>query len=225
MEKKNEKEGNEKFDNSWDKVEVYRNIPLYVEEPDLAMMLVEKDEETLIPHDLGSFFRKYNLIVFKSGESLLNSTDLNKVMAIACLCKINESWPANEVTVTLFGERKPLELLEYLSERGKVTEEYDGIYCADGLQFPVQIAVVREMDKDRYGWLKLITTEVSEQELKDALLYRTKVKDRKELGRVDSVLHLAAALNREAAERVGASEDMREVFEELFGSENMVRED
>lgn len=71
--------------------------------------------------------------------------------------------PAEEITITLIRDRKPVKLLQKLSSDGyECRKETAGIYYVSGVMFPVQIIASSELDMHLHVQLKALTDNLDE---------------------------------------------------------------
>lgn len=124
--------------------------------PPIADFIVVKEYSIV---DLGlkifSFFRKYNIIEFKSPDDELSIFVLWKVIAYAGFFIYRDRVPDNEITLTLVRAAKPIKLFEDLEKRGAtiVDDPTKGIYTIENWDdhFPIQIIVSTELEGDEPG--------------------------------------------------------------------------
>ena len=108
---------------------------------------------------IGRIFKRYNILEYKSPEKSHTVNSFFKVVSYAGLLQSNtqreQEIPPEEITITLIGDRYPRRLLAYLKRRHRIGIEqaYPGIYYVDGLLFPMQVIVQRELDKGENVWL------------------------------------------------------------------------
>ena len=126
---------------------------------DCTVVKVKKDCK--IKNEIGKIFRKHNIFEYKSPKDELNIDTFYKAVAYACLYKVlpnhvNEI-PAEEITITLIRDRKPVKLMQELEKSGyECKKETAGIYYIYSVMFPVQIIVSSELDTDMHVQLKSI---------------------------------------------------------------------
>ena len=132
---------------------------------DCTVVKVKRDCK--IKNEIGKIFRKHNIFEYKSPMDELNIDTFYKAVAYACLYKVlpnhvNEI-PAEEITITLIRDRKPVKLLGELEKSGYgYKKEAAGIYYVNGAMFPVQIIVSSELDVDMHVQLKALTDNLDE---------------------------------------------------------------
>jgi hypothetical protein len=95
--------------------------------------------------------RTYNIIEYKSPDDKLSIDDFFKTIGYACLYKgygekVNVI-PENELTVSVFRNAYPREMIKELKRKGhEVIEKYPGIYyVTNNLPFPAQIVVTSRL--------------------------------------------------------------------------------
>ena len=87
---------------------------------DCTVVKVKKDCK--IKNEIGKIFRKHNIFEYKSPMDELNIDTFYKAVAYACLYKVLpnhvDEIPAEEITITLIRDRKPVKLLGELEKSG-----------------------------------------------------------------------------------------------------------
>ncbi|WP_411680035.1 DUF4351 domain-containing protein [Clostridium thailandense] len=122
------------------------NKPLQID------VLIKLNDEK-IDNEIGKLFRNYNIIEYKSPEDSFNIDDYYKVLAYAYLYKsLREDYKVieiDEMTISIFGSKKPIKLLKYLEkiEKLNITKESAGVYYINGLTIPIQIINLSELEK------------------------------------------------------------------------------
>ena len=86
---------------------------------DCTVVKVKKDCK--IKNEIGKIFRKHNIFEYKSPMDELNIDTFYKAVAYACLYKVLpnhvDEIPAEEITITLIRDRKPVKLMQELEKR------------------------------------------------------------------------------------------------------------
>lgn len=132
---------------------------------------------------IGRIFKRYNILEYKSPEKSHTVNSFFKVVSYAGLLQSNtqreQEIPPEEITITLIGDRYPRRLLAYLKRRHRIGIEqaYPGIYYVEGLLFPMQVVVQRELDKGENVWLSRLRQNLQMQEDVEALARAYKGKD------------------------------------------------
>lgn len=126
---------------------------------------------------------------------------------------------ADDITVTMVREGKPEGLFRYFKERGiPVENPHSGIYYVLGeVLFPTQIIVGKELDRGLHSWLKLLTSNAEEEDLRKALEDMRQLKDKADRESADSVLEVLLKENRGLVKRMMEDDNMGEVLLEIMG--------
>ena len=128
--------------------------------------------------------------------------------------------PAEEITITLIRDRKPVKLLGELEKSGYgYKKEAAGIYYVNGAMFPVQIIVSSELDVDMHVQLKALTDRLEESLLRQYLLQASTFEGR-EKNLADIVLQVIVNSNMEKVrEWKGSERIMCEALRVLMADE------
>ncbi len=160
---------------------------------EIDLLVIKKNSDIRIDNEIGHIFKGNNIMEYKSPEDHLNIDTFYKAAAYACLYKSCgakvDAIKADDITVSLVRDIRPLGLLQYLKKQGfLITNPYRGIYYIEGkVLFPTQIVVTRELGEDIHIWLRALSEKISMQEM-EAL--------------VEKVRELEGKLNRELADSV-----------------------
>ena len=166
---------------------------------DCTVVKVKKDCK--IKNEIGKIFRKHNIFEYKSPKDELNIDTFYKAVAYACLYKVLpnhvDEIPAEEITITLIRDRKPVKLMQELEKSGYgCKKEAAGIYYVSGAMFPVQIIVSSELDMELHVQLKALTDRLEESLLHQYLLQVSTFEGR-EKNLADIVLQVIVNSNME----------------------------
>ena len=149
----------------------------------IDLTVVKKPDDLVIDNNIGRFFRKHNILEYKSPRDELNLETFYKVQAYALLymiapgnCEANGA-PINEkdITITIVRAAYPRELIKDLTEHGyTVIEQPNNIYYIEGAQFSVQIVVTKpskDCQDDEKGiiWLNALSPNISKNLFYDFL--------------------------------------------------------
>ena len=189
---------------------------------DCTVVKVKRDCK--IKNEIGKIFRKHNIFEYKSPKDELNIDTFYKAVAYACLYKVLpnhvDEIPAEEITITLIRDRKPVKLLQKLSSDGyECRKETAGIYYVSGVMFPVQIIASSELDMDLHVQLKALTDRLEESLLRQYLLQASTFEGR-EKNLADIVLQVIVNSNMEKVrEWKGSERIMCEALRVLMADE------
>ena len=128
--------------------------------------------------------------------------------------------PAEEITITLIRDRKPVKLMQELEKSGyECKKETVGIYYVSGVMFPVQIIASSELDVDMHVQLKALTNHLEESLMRQYLLQVSTFEGR-EKNLADIVLQVIVNSNMEKVrEWKGSERIMCEALRVLMADE------
>ncbi len=174
----------------------------------IDLLIIKKLTEEKIDNEIGRIFRRHNIVEYKSPDDELSIDVFFKTQAYACLYKASgecvNSIPASEITVSLFRDRYPRELLEQLKASGfAVTEQYPGVYYLEGKSyFPTQLVVTGELISQDHAVLRILSGNAKEEDIKTFI---RKVKTFTEQGdkeRADAVFQVSSTANKALYEKI-----------------------
>ena len=192
----------------------------------IDLLIIRKQTDENIDHEIGEFFRKHNVVEYKSPDDELSIDVYYKAQAYAGLYKasgerVNEI-PAEEVTVSLFREGYPREMAEQLKGLGaEIEKRHDGIYeiRRAGL-FPTQLIVTGELKAERHSTLRVLSNRASRADV-EAFLRATKgLRSAGDIAKLDAILQVSATANRAIYEGI-----YREETEMCQALRDIMRED
>ena len=189
---------------------------------DCTVVKVKKDCK--IKNEIGKIFRKHNIFEYKSPMDELNIDTFYKAVAYACLYKVLpnhvDEIQAEEITITLIRDRKPVKLMHELEKSGYgYKKEVAGIYYVSGVMFPVQIIVSSELDVDMHVQLKTLTDNLDEP-LMWKYLQEVSVFTEREKNLADVVLQVIVNSNMEKVQKwKGSEQTMCEALRVLMADE------
>ena len=189
---------------------------------DCTVVKVKRDCK--IKNEIGKIFRKHNIFEYKSPMDELNIDTFYKAVAYACLYKVLpnhvDEIPAEEITITLIRDRKPVKLLGELEKSGYgYKKEAAGIYYVNGAMFPMQIIESSELDVDMHVQLKALTNHLEESLMRQYLLQVSTFEGR-EKNLADIVLQVIVNSNMEKVrEWKGSEQTMCEALRVLMKEE------
>ena len=189
---------------------------------DCTVVKVKKDCK--IKNEIGKIFRKHNIFEYKSPKDELNIDTFYKAVAYACLYKVLpnhvDEIPAEEITITLIRDRKPVKLMQELEKSGYgYKKEAAGIYYVSGVMFPVQSIASSELDTEMHVQLKALTNHLEESLMRQYLLKVSAFSER-EKNLADIVLQVIVNSNMEKVrEWKGSERIMCEALRVLMADE------
>jgi len=187
--------------------------------------VVKVKKNCKIKNEIGKIFRKHNIFEYKSPKDELNIDTFYKAVAYACLYKVLpnhvDEIPAEEITITLIRDRKPVKLLGELEKSGyECQKETAGIYYVYDVMFPVQIIASSELDTDMHVQLKALTNHLEESLMRQYLLQVSTFEGR-EKNLADIVLQVIVNSNMEKGSERIMCEALRVLMADELNEERM----
>ena len=195
----------------------------------IDLLIIKKIRAVKIVNEIGDIFDKYNIIEYKGPGDALTYGDFYKTLGYTCiyleeLHKYDE-YGRDGFTITFIRRSKPRKLMKLLEDRDKhkIIKKSKGIYEVGGsLPFKTQIIVTNEWDEEEseiHTWLRSLTNEGTDNELKGILRGTTVLNDKYKM-HADSVMNVFARANIELLrERKESDDKMCEAINELFAEE------
>ena len=175
---------------------------------EIDLLVIKKDAGVRMVNEIGKLFRGHNIVEYKSPEDHMDIDTFYKAGAYGCLYKasgrsVNER-KADDITITMVRDTKPEGLFRYFEDHQmKVTNPYEGIYyILDGVLFPTQIIVGRELRQGTHIWLKALSDRVQKQEMKELLEKISSITQKFDRVLADSVLEVSVSANRQLVEEL-----------------------
>ena len=103
---------------------------------EIDLLVIKKAGFVQIASEIGKLFKGHNIMEYKSPEDHLDIDTFYKTLAYACLYKSYgktvDAIKAEDITISILREAKPIELFRYLEGHGcKVTKAYGGVYYVE----------------------------------------------------------------------------------------------
>ena len=191
------------YDVSFEREHKLTRAPLSID-----LLIIHKLSDQIIGNDIGRFFRRYNIIEFKSPEDSLSIDTFYKVQAYACLYKSQgektDSIPADSITVTLYRDTVPVALIASLREAGSdVVPVAPGIYEIRGsCLFPTQIVISHELDPKLHSALRIMSKDARREDVEEFAKLTADFRNQADMDRADSVLQVSISANRALYRRI-----------------------
>lgn len=165
----------------------------------IDFLVIRKAADIKIENEIGDFFLKTNIFEYKSPGDAINVRTFYKAVSYACLYKAEEEDSDDrldmDMTVSIVREEKPLKLLKQIGEKYSVEQKAKGIYRVNGLMFPVQFVVTKELDKDTHIWIASLTRTMDRGNAQKLIDKYTGLKDEKDRHNAGSVVNVASEAN------------------------------
>ena len=202
-------------------LEFLQEQKLGVEPVELDMLIIRQDGPNPLKDAIGKFFRKYNILEYKSPEDGLTIDDFYKVQAYACLYKsmgktVN-AIPGDALTVSIFRHTYPREMFAALERTGfQVTEPHPGVYRIQGpLTVPAQVVVTSHLPTGEYAAFKVLAKNASREDIVQFMAERDDYNPED----VRAILRVSVAANRELYRKLKEEGPMEDAFEWVFREE------
>ncbi len=194
---------------------------------EIDLLVIKKNKGVILDNEIGKFFRGHNIMEYKSPNDYLNIDTFYKAGAYASLYKsygrMVDEIKAEDITVSIVRERKPEGLFRYFKEHGMtMANPHQGIYYVlDGVLFPTQIVVSKELKKENHIWLHALSEDMGRQDLRELLEKVSSIKGNYERELADSVLEVSIRANSGIAEKLRGDDNMCQALLELMEPEIM----
>lgn len=192
---------------------------------EIDLLIIKKDDDTVIKNEIGSIFQRHNIIEYKSPHDREGINAYFKVNAYASLYKIGEgncTYEPEDITITMIRRGKPYKLFKWFLRHGcRVDKAYEGVYYIRNAGFfRMQVIVAKELDEANHIWIRSLTDTMDRQQAEQLIYKSRELMDRPEAGYVDAVLQIAAKANRKIFDEVKKEDgDMYQAFVELMQPE------
>ena len=190
----------------------------------IDFLVIKKKPHVIIKNEIGDFFLGNNIFEYKSPNDDVNMGTFYKALSYACLYKAEagniEEIIDTDITVSLVREQKPVKLLKQLGEKYTVTEKTNGIYRIDGMLFPMQILVTKELNEEIHVWVTSLTRTMSRERAHKLLYNYSELKDYEDKRNANSVMNVTSQANIELFKKLLQEGDhMCEELKELLAPE------
>ena len=208
-----------------------KNDLIYEREHNLSRMplkidflVIKKRKDAVIKNEIGDFFLGNNIFEYKSPKDDINAGTFFKALSYAYLYNAEENQVEDilnaDTTISLVRENKPEKLLNQLKKLYRVTEEAPGIYRINGMIFPMQIIVTKELDKKMHLWVTSLTRSLSAEQVQKLLGSYTALDDETDMKNADSIINVASQANIELFKKmIQEGDQMCEELKELLAPE------
>ena len=169
----------------------------------IDLLIIRKLTEEKIDNEIGEIFLRHNVVEFKSPEDELSIDVFYKTQAYAALYKASgetvNAIPANEITVSLFRDVYPKEMIEQLKESGfSITQRHPGIYQIDGkVSFLTQLIVTSQLSSEQHAILRILSNHAERKDIISFLRASRAYVSSGDRERADSILQVSSSANKE----------------------------
>lgn len=198
---------------------------------EIDLLVIKKDKDVHILNEIGELFRGHNILEYKSPEDHLDIDAFYKAGAYASLYKsygetVNAR-PAEDITVSIVREKKPVGLFSHFETCGiRITNPHAGVYYVlDGVLFPTQIIVTKELKAGNHTWLKALSSDMEKQEMVAFLMQIDGLTAQFDRELADSVLEVSIQANRDIVNELKGDQRMCQALLEIMEPEiNVIAE-
>lgn len=191
----------------------------------IDLLIIKNEKNVPISNPIGAIFSKFNICEYKGPGDSLTYGDFHKTLAYTCLYLYETynkaNYDARSYTITFVRESHPYKLLSQLKRDGiTITERKAGIYeLSNSLPFKTQIIITKNAEPRYTSWLKCLTRNGTEDELKGILNTTPGLKgiNRQHAGNVMSIF--TAANKNFLKNKVKEEPAMYNAVNELFADE------
>jgi hypothetical protein len=208
-----------------EELEFEREYNLSKEPLRVDLLIVKKRENVEIENEIGRIFKKFNVLEYKSPDDGMTIDDYFKTVGYACLYKgLGETVnavPAEELTVSLFRETYPREMMEALEKLGAVIEEkFPGIYYVSEIgPFNTQVVVTGQLSRESHSSLRVLSKNVQEEDVRRFILDSEQLNTPGDRHNVDAVLQVSVSANQTVYKKLKEGVAMCEALRELMKDE------
>ena len=210
------------FDLSFDSEYQLTRGPLSID-----LLIIKKLSDQKITVDFADCFRRHNIVEFKSPEDELSIDVFYKTQAYACLYKASgetvNAIPAREITVSLFRDVYPREMVEQLKADGfSVEERHPGVYQIMGSGFFLtQLVVTSRLDPASHAVLRVLSNHAQQADVETFIRASKAYVKSGDFQRVDAILQVSASANQALFRRIRKEDPemcqaLREIMKEDF---------
>ncbi|MBQ9438173.1 MAG: hypothetical protein IJU50_07550 [Lachnospiraceae bacterium] len=202
-----------------DNVKVLREVVLGAMPPRADFVVVEEDDVIDLGLAVFSFFRKYNILEFKSPDDELSESVLWKAVGYTGFFISHYKAPAKAITLTLIRGAKPVKLFKKLGGCVKA-DAVKGIYHIGNwkVDFPIQVVVTAELEGKEYAAFRTISKKPSLDDIQLIMGTAEKEADPEMKALLREFLEMLSRLDSEALEEAKRREpDMARTWRDIFG--------
>jgi len=154
----------------------------------------------------------------------VNAATFYKALSYACLYNAESTGIGDiydtDTTISIVREEKPVKLLGQLHKKYALTKKNDGIYRIDGMIFPMQILVTKELDRKSHIWITSLTRTLSREDAQFLLGRCAELDNTRDRENADSVVNVTSEANIELFKKmIQEGDQMCEELKEMLAPE------
>ena len=199
-------------------------------EPVRMDMLILKHDQTPLTDPIGRFFKKHNVLEYKSPLDSLSIDDFYKAQGYALLYKglgrMVDEIPLEELTVSLFRHAYPRALFAKLESQGLFIEPvHPGVYHLSGaISVPTQVVVTSRLPRGEYEAFHLLAEGADKMELLRLLELTEEYPEPGMIEYVRAVLNVSISINERLFREIKEAGIMTDAINRIFKKEMEERE-
>lgn len=187
----------------------------------LDVLLIAREGRGVATDPIGRFFKRHNILEYKSPDDALSIDDFYMAQSYACGYKGKsdhvDEINGGELTLSIFRTVYPREMFLALEKLGHRTENvYPGIYHVPGLLVPVQVIVISQLPEGEYSAFKILARDAKED---DVVRFLETADERYKPDDVSAILRVSMATNEELYRRLKEEGRMGGAVARIFREE------
>lgn len=135
---------------------------------EIDILTVKKKKDAVIDNGLGSIYREYNIIEYKSPDDRIDMSAWLQAMGYAFLyMRLENIRSFKRILVSLMGYNYPRKLIKELKELGYTEAQVEEgiLFFTNPINIDVQIVIISEIEDEKYPWISLIKKRISEDRI------------------------------------------------------------
>jgi hypothetical protein len=211
-------------------LEFKREYNLSKEPIRVDLLIIKKYSNVKLKNEIGSIFKKHNIIEYKNPSDELNIDVFFKTIGYACLYKglgdTVDEIPANELTVSMFRDIYHRKLMSILKKMGfSIVKKFSGIYYVMGnVPFSTQIVVTSQLSES-HSSLRILSKNAKEVDIRNFLEETSQLIEPGDRNNIDAVLQVSTLANKAVYQSVKedfmACEALRELMKDEIDEEKV----
>ena len=208
------------FEGELDKLQIIDEYQLTRKPLQMDNLIIKKKKGVQIKKNIGRIFREHNIIEYKSPEDYFSVNDFYKVFGYACLYQSDTDTvmaiDPEGITLTFVSVHYPRKVLRHLEQvwHAEVHKKEQGIYYLEGMIFPVQFLITKELSLEDNYWLQHLRGDLKTGEELQNLMER--YERHRHSKWYQAVMDLVVRANWD---KVKEEKEMCEALKELFADE------
>jgi hypothetical protein len=215
------------FRENRDDLEFNREYNLSKKPLEVDLLIIKKRADAEIVNEIGGIFRRFNILEYKSPRDGMSIDDYYKAVGYACLYKslgtTVDAIPASELTVSLFRETYPREMMQALKKQGAIIKEkYPGIYYVTGnTLFVTQVVVTGQLRKETHCSLRILSENAQREDIRRFLDESEALNTPGDQHNSGAVLQASVAANASTYKNLKERKQMNKVVMEILWKEEL----